>query len=700
MSRISRSVSVLSLLLLPFCAFSQSSPSVTTLYTFPSTDSLFSAPLMEAGDGNIYGVASSGGADGFGYVYRVNGATQVVSPFYTFTGGANGLTPVGGVTQGSDGNLYGTTAGFMGKGTVVNAGTIFKLTLSGTLTTLHSFTSATDGSTPLGTLVQGTDGNFYGMTVQGGANGLGTLFKISSSGTFTKILDFTSATGGWNTNSSQSTLVQANDGNFYGVSGEGGANNYGDIFQLTPAGVLTVLYSFTNGADGVGPIGGLVQASDGYLYGVTSDTFDGGALAPSPTIFKISTAGAFTTLFSLGSCAENDGINGSDPTAGLFLAGNGDFYGATRDSGSGGCGPTGGTLYEFAAPSTYNVEYDFPSTINGPTASFFQPDGGSLASTTPGNDGGGHGTGDATIFGLSFTPAIPKAVQLTISPNQINLGQTVTATWVVANGFSTTLQQCYASEQTGNSHGGWSGKQTGTVSGSGYSGSATIQPTAAGDYHYTLVCGGGMEAGTAGVTVGSTPLETSTSMSVSPNYPADGQTLTLQATVAALSGGAAPTGTVKFAVGATTLATVALTSGVANLTASTTAYPVGTYLVTAIYSGDSTHQASSTNFQVFLSKNQTTTVMTATPNPVPANSSVTLSATVTRADGTGFATGSVKFYFGTTLIGTANLNGSGVAKLTASDTGIPAGAYAIDAVYQGDASDVTSTSADVTVTVE
>jgi uncharacterized repeat protein (TIGR03803 family) len=589
----------------------------------------------------------------------------------------------------------------MGKGTVVNAGTIFKLTLSGTLTTLHSFTSATDGSTPLGTLVQGTDGNFYGMTVQGGANGLGTLFKISSSGTFTKILDFTSANGGWNTNPSQSTLVQAGDGNFYGVSGEGGANNFGDIFQLTPGGVLTVLYSFTNGTDGVGPIGGLVEGSNGTLYGVTSDTFDGNALAPSPTIFGITTAGAFSTLFTLGSCSSNQGINGSDPTAGLFLAGNGDFYGATRDSGSGGCGPTGGTLYEFAPPSAYNVEYDFPSTINGPTASFFQPDGGSLAGTTPGAGNGGHGTGDATIFGLNFSPAIAKAVQLTISPNQINLGQTVTATWVVANGFSTTMQQCYASEQTGNSHGGWSGKQTGTLNGSGYSGSATIQPTAVGDYHYTLVCGGGMEAGTGGVTVGNALLETSTSMSVSPNYPADGQTLTLQATVASLSGSGTPTGTVKFAVGSKTLATTTLnTSGVANLTASTAAYPVGTYVVTAEYGGDSTHQASSTNFQVFLSKNQTTTVLTVSPNPIPANSNVSLSAKVTRADSIGVATGSVKFYYGSELLGTVNLNGSGVAKLAASSSGLPAGSYVLDAVYQGDSADVGSTSPNVTATVK
>lgn len=687
------------LALLHVSLIAQTNPSVSTFYTFPSTDSLFSAPLIEAGDGNIYGVASFGGADGYGYVYRINGATGVVSPFYTFTGAADGLTPIGGLTVGTDGNLYGTTAGIVGQGAVKTAGTIFKLTLGGTLTTLHSLTSATDGSTPLGTLVQGTDGNFYGMTVQGGANGLGTLFKISSSGTFTKILDFTSATGGWNDNPSQFTLVQASDGNFYGVSGEGGANNYGDIFQLVPvAGLLTVLHNFANTGDGVGPIGGLVQAGDGYLYGVTSDTFDGNALAPTPTIFKISTTGSYTTLATPGSCTGDGYLDGSDPTAGLFLAGNGDFYGAMRVAGTGGCGPTGGTLYEFTPPGTYNVEYDFPSAGNGPDAPFFQPDGGSLVSTTPG--AGGHGTGDATIFGLTFSPAIAKAVQVNFSNNQITLGQSVTVTWNVANGFSTTMQQCYAYEQSGNANGGWSGKQTGTVSSSGYAGSATVQPTADGDYHYALVCGGGAEAGTGNVTVGNALLETSTSMSVSPNYPADGQTITLQATVAALSGGAAPSGTVKFAVGSTALATVTLTSGVANLTAPTSAYPVGTYVVTATYSGDSTHKASSTNFQVILSKNQTSTVLTVTPNPIPANGNAALKATVTRADGTGVATGSVSFYYDTLLLGKANLNGSGVASLTQSVSGVPAGMYPLHAVYAGDSADNGSTSPNETATVQ
>jgi hypothetical protein len=96
----------------------------------------------------------------------------------------------------------------------------------------------------------------------------------------------------------------------------------------------------------------------------------------------------------------------------------------------------------------------------------------------------------------------------------------------------------------------------------------------------------------------------------------------------------------------------------------------------------------------------TSTTLTVMPNPIPANSAVTLSAAVTRAGGVGVATGSVKFYYGTDLLGTVNLNGSGVAKLAASSSGLPAGSYVLDAVYQGDSADVGSTSANVTATVE
>jgi hypothetical protein len=168
------------------------------------------------------------------------------------------------------------------------------------------------------------------------------------------------------------------------------------------------------------------------------------------------------------------------------------------------------------------------------------------------------------------------------------------------------------------------------------------------------------------------------------------------------TGSGTPTGSVKFVDGSTTLDTVALNgSGVASFSASTAGLPAGSYVLMAEYSGDSADASSSGSLTTALSKNTTTTVVSITPNPIPANSTVTLKATVKRADATGYATGTVTFYTGTTALGAAvALNGSGVATLAASDAGIAAGTYPIHAVYNGDTADNDSTSASVNATVQ
>ena len=180
--------------------------------------------------------------------------------------------------QGSDGNFYGTTFGGGANGNCAGGcGTVFKITPIGALTTLYSFCSqpnCADGDEPLTTLVQGTDGNFYGETQLGGAycppNGCGTVFKITSSGTLTTLHSFNGADGCC---IPDNPLLQATDGNFYGTSASGGAN--GTVFEMTPSGTLTTLYSF-EGADGENPYAGLVQAVDGSFYGTTSNGGSGG----------------------------------------------------------------------------------------------------------------------------------------------------------------------------------------------------------------------------------------------------------------------------------------------------------------------------------------------------------------------------------------------------------------------------------------
>ncbi|MGA2687698.1 MAG: choice-of-anchor tandem repeat GloVer-containing protein [Candidatus Korobacteraceae bacterium] len=147
------------------------------------------------------------------------------------------------------------------------------------LTTLVSF-DVTNGQGPyFESLVQGTDGNLYGTTYQGGANSFGTVFKVNpSTGTLTTLHSF--AGGTTDGSFPGAGLVLASDGNFYGTTTQGGSNTYGTVFKITPAGTLTLLHSFTV-VDGRGPWSGLVQGTDGNLYGTT--TFGGSNQIGKPT---------------------------------------------------------------------------------------------------------------------------------------------------------------------------------------------------------------------------------------------------------------------------------------------------------------------------------------------------------------------------------------------------------------------------------
>jgi uncharacterized repeat protein (TIGR03803 family) len=167
------------------------------------------------------------------------------------------------LVQGADGNFYGTTEDCGAK----NYGTVFKITPEGKLTTLHSFDS-TDGAFPYAGLVQATNGNFYGTTNQGGANGGGTVFEITAAGKLTTLYSFCGepicAVG----KNPDAPLVQASNGNFYGTTYTGGADGDGTVFEITGGGKLTTLASF-DGTDGCCTYAGLLQATNGSFYGTT-----------------------------------------------------------------------------------------------------------------------------------------------------------------------------------------------------------------------------------------------------------------------------------------------------------------------------------------------------------------------------------------------------------------------------------------------
>jgi uncharacterized repeat protein (TIGR03803 family) len=251
---------------------------------------------VQGSDGNFYGTAGGGanycGLNQCGVVYKItpDGTYTTVHSF----DGSDGDVPIGGLVQGSDGNFYGTTnaAGAYGDGTV------YKMTPAGVVTTLYSFCSledCADGSSPWDTLVQGTDGNFYGTTFYGGAPyycgyngppGCGTVFKITASGVLTTLHSFcVSGPPCTDGHGLQAGLVQATNGNFYGGTGGGGGSSgqgSGTLFEITPTGTLSTLHVFDY-ADGAGVVAGLVQGTDGNFYG---STVEGGAYGVG-TIFRL-----------------------------------------------------------------------------------------------------------------------------------------------------------------------------------------------------------------------------------------------------------------------------------------------------------------------------------------------------------------------------------------------------------------------------
>jgi uncharacterized repeat protein (TIGR03803 family) len=164
---------------------------------------------------------------------------------------------------------------------------LFRISPSGSYTTLYSFVgSPNDGSTPVSGLVQGSDGNLYGTALDGGTHGDGTVFRISPSGTYTNLHSFV----GYPNDGTEpyAGLVQGSDGNFYGTTYQGGTNNYGTVFRISPSGSFTNLYSFVRPPDGSEPQARLVQGSDGNFYGTA---YDGGT-NDDGTVFRISPSGS------------------------------------------------------------------------------------------------------------------------------------------------------------------------------------------------------------------------------------------------------------------------------------------------------------------------------------------------------------------------------------------------------------------------
>jgi uncharacterized repeat protein (TIGR03803 family) len=380
----------------------------TRLSSFDSTDGANPWGLVQGTDGNFYGMTSEGGVNcsphGCGTVFKITSG-GVLTTLYSFcaqTGCTDGAGPSAGLVQATNGDFYGTT-GYGGAycASTGGCGTIFEITPSGTLTTLYNFCSqgvypyCTDGEEPLAGLVQATNGNFYGTTL-GGANGYGTVFKITPSGTLTTLHSFDGTDG-----VGPRGLLQATNGDFYGPTIEYGKGVIygGTIFRITPSGTLTTLHRFCTQSsactDGSFPQGSLVQGTDGNFYGMTSE----GGVNCSPygcgTVFKITSGGVLTTLYSF--CSQPDCTDGSAPEAGLIQATDGNLYGTTDDGGANG----DGTVFNITLSGTLTTLHSFDGTDgNGPAAPLVQDTNGNLYGTASGG-GAGLTTCCGTVFSLS-----------------------------------------------------------------------------------------------------------------------------------------------------------------------------------------------------------------------------------------------------------------------------------------------------------
>lgn len=356
----------------------------TILHSFAGADGssdlnvfTLSPNVTLAADGNLYGTIVRGGTSGFGTIFKLTPSGQFTVLHHFAGGGADGKSPEAALFEGPGGELYGTTV----EGGAYGFGTIFKITREGAFTLLHSFSgAANDGASPKAALIQ-SGGAFYGTTYSGGQFGRGTVFRVTSAGAVTVLYSFASADG----DLPSAPLIEGSDGSFYGTTSSGGPGGGGRVFRITPDGTLTSLHDF-DGVDGSYLYGPIVRDNSGNLFGTTYSASPDKSATIAGNIFKLSVSGEYAVLHQFMT------TDGAGPVGGLTFGLDGNIYGTTS---AGGENATG-TIFRISAGGDFAVLHIFPGGAAGraPRARLIQDQSGVIYGTT--SAGGANNLG--TIF--------------------------------------------------------------------------------------------------------------------------------------------------------------------------------------------------------------------------------------------------------------------------------------------------------------
>ena len=340
--------------------------------------------------GNVYGTTELGGAYDYGAVFKVD-ASGNTTILYSFSGGTHdGQAPEAGLVRDNNGNLYGTL--WAGPA----CGSVFKLDSAGNETLIYSFSCGTDGANPSAALIRDSAGSLYGTTSYGGdlscgsGDGCGTVFQISPAGNETVLYSFTGGSDGVDP---VGGLVRDAAGNLYGTTWFGGTSGNGIVFKIEADGVETVLYSFAGGTDGAAPLASLIQDASGNLYGTTS----GGGAYGYGTIFEVDATGAETILHSF----AGTGLDGAYPYSSLVRDSNGNLLGTTYEGGAYGKG----TVFRMSLAGKMKLLHSFTGGTGGsfPFAGVIADPAGNLYGTTAhaGASTQGRRQGCGTVFKLT-----------------------------------------------------------------------------------------------------------------------------------------------------------------------------------------------------------------------------------------------------------------------------------------------------------